>query len=360
MKESVELFAKEVSPLAVFNPIEAGLAALREEGANTVYDCTTTEGDKSAREFRRRCVGIRSSANAAYKDWNQPMLETQRSMRAKLSYIEEEVAKVESPIDALIKSEESRKEKIKAEKARIEAERKASIAKRIASIVNLPISVITAGSDDIQCAINSLDQDEILLDEFQEATGEATQAKNNSLETLRSMLKNKVQQEEEAVAAQLAAAALKAEAEARAKREAEEAKAKAERDEAERKERELAAKKLQEENERVRLEQEAAAKKLRDEAAELDRQKADHAAAIAAHEAQKAAEAKRIADEKAAAELAEQLAQARAAEAKQEIESPTDAEIIEAVASRFSVTTEQATAWILSMDFNAMRHSNGA
>jgi hypothetical protein len=163
--------------VAEFDPIEAGLQALRTQIAETVYDITTTAGDKTARELRQLCVGLRTKADEVYEQLNRPMLDKQALIRGLKKHIQDEVKLLEDPLHKAIKAQEAVKEierqrKVAAEEARIKA-----LREKIQAITALPAVAVRLDA----AGISALDHDLSALvvdeDSFAEFAEEVTELK---------------------------------------------------------------------------------------------------------------------------------------------------------------------------------------
>lgn len=109
----------------------------------------------------------------------------------------EELAKAEeSRLDKLIKAAEAKKELAKAEEARIERERVAALRARISAMVQIPVGLVGASSDAIIDARESLLA--VVLDDMQEFTEEALNVRHEICATLATMGAEKMEAEEEA------------------------------------------------------------------------------------------------------------------------------------------------------------------
>ncbi|MBK9497400.1 MAG: hypothetical protein IPO08_23340 [Xanthomonadales bacterium] len=355
------------SPLVVFDPIEAGLQALRDEATKTVFDCTTKAGDDAARQFRAGCVKIRTSADRAYKEWNEPMLDMQRQMRGKRDYIKDEVTQVEEPIDSQIKAEESRKAAEKAERERIERERILVITTKIEAIKGIPIFLINENSEGVQTAIAQLEARPIELEEFGDFTGEAASAKSKALETLSDMHTKKVLAEQAAEAARQEQLKLeeqrRQQAEAERQQRAEQARIAAEqkaitdaaaKDAAEQLAQAQAilaeAKRVQAENERQAAEAKRVEAERLQKSLEVDAQaKAAAEAACAMPKESPAVEA----EISLGVVMADSTAAVLQIQPEPEEERPSDESIIRAIGDAFDVDAATAIAWIIEVGRNA-------
>jgi hypothetical protein len=287
--------AGAVTVLGPLEKIRAGLAALAQEAMT--FDVTTTAGDKAARQFRQRCVGVRSSVDEAYETVNRPMLETQRQARALRDEIKAAVLKLEDPVDAAIRAQEEAKQAERARKEQAERER---IAGHQGAIEEIRMAVHAAAgrpSAEIAALVRQV-QAVNPAEGFEEFRPLAERARTETLIRLADLLA--AAQAQEAEAARLA----EERAQLERQRVEQEAAAKAER---ERLEAERAA--LERERAVARVEQEQ-----REAAARAEAQREAEASAAEQRRLDaEAAEARRAADAKAAAERAEADRQARLA-----------------------------------------------
>lgn len=272
-----------ITSLAPLEKIAAGLALLTAEKRE--FDVTTTAGDKAAREFRRKCVKLRTSMEAAYETVNRPMLEAQAQARKLLKEITASVKALEDPVHADIVAEETRKSAEKARKEQAERERIAAHQAAIEEIHMAAHEGVGKSSEAIRALIVRIEGVETATN-FEELRPIAERAKSATLDKLEAQ--EVAALEQEATAARLAAERaelerLRIEAEAREKAE----------------------------RERIAAEHKAEAARLAAERVEFDRQQA---AARAEQEAiaTAALAARRAADAQAAAERADADRQAKA------------------------------------------------
>ena len=76
------LDAAPKTAIARFDPLRAGLAALKEKFTDYVPDLSTKAGEDVARAHRKELVTIRTSATKIYEQLNAPLLDAQRQARA--------------------------------------------------------------------------------------------------------------------------------------------------------------------------------------------------------------------------------------------------------------------------------------
>lgn len=181
------LDAPAAAQVAEYSPVEAGLAELRDKVAKTVYDITTTAGDKTARAFRLECVTLRSNVEARRKEAKAPLLAKERALDAEAARITAEIQKVEKPIDDAIKAEEKRKADEKAAKDRAEAEARRKIDQAIADIAYYPVHASGKTSARITELIDELQARALTEEEFGDRIGEAGMAKSSTLVKLGDM-----------------------------------------------------------------------------------------------------------------------------------------------------------------------------
>ncbi|NSX15000.1 hypothetical protein HTY52_13030 [Cupriavidus taiwanensis] len=214
--------AEPAAGLALYDPIEAGLAELREAGAEA-FDVKSTAGNKAAREFVQRCVATRTATDEAYSNWNRPILDLQKQVREKRDAILAAVKAIETPVKNQIDAEQKRKDEERAAKAKAEAARINAHQACLNAISMLPRDYLSAPSAEIAAAIRDMESPEYLGQrDWEEYADQAKEAAATALTTLRAHLDNAKAREE------LAAMKAQQEAEAAARR-AEEAKVEGER-----------------------------------------------------------------------------------------------------------------------------------
>jgi hypothetical protein len=308
--------APEIMPItsqciAEFNATEAGLALLREQLAGATFDCSTTAGDKLARESRRGLVSLRTELEAMRKDLKAPLLARGKLLDDEAKRITGEIVKLETPIDAAIKAEEKRKEEARIERERVAAERQQAIDAQIERIRNMPLTYVAAHADILRQTIAEVESMDLrgVFDEVN--TPRAEVAQKLALEGLNRALDARIaadaewarqaaeRAELERVRHEQEAARLLAETQAAA------ARAEADRIASEQRAAEAAAAKV--EQDRIAAEQAEQQFRLDAERAELTRQQ---------EETRKAAE-------KAARDKAEKEAKARAKKEADAIEKAT-------------------------------------
>lgn len=376
--------------LTAFDPIEAGLTALRDEAKKTVFDVTTPAGDKAAREFRQRCVGTRTAASEAYENWNKPFLAMQRAAREKRDYILAEVKAIEEPVSEIIKAEEKRRADIKAAKEAAELARQQAIQQRITALGQYVAKAVGKSSTEILALRDELADMPLTTELYEHRTGEATVLHADTSAKLEELYNAALahEQEQARLAAERAElerqrheqeAAAKAQREAEAARLAEEraklaAERKAEEERMAAERAELAAKQAalraatEAEAAKARQREEEAAAALRAQQEEIDRQRREfeeqqEAArraeqerldAIEREEQERVAAAARAEHEREEAarleaERAEQerLAEAARREQEQFIQNgPGNAEIVRVLAEHYDVEPVHVLTWL--------------
>lgn len=376
-----------------FNAVEKGLAELRKDLKGVQFDVTKTEGDRAARAARLRCVSVRTGAAKVYADWNAPMLEKQRGMRALVAKITEEVTKIEGPIDEQIKAEEARKAAIKAAKEAADLARQQAIQTNINSLAAYPMQAAGKSADSIQALRNILADLPVTTEIYEHRTGEAMQLHAEVGAKLEEMQAAALAQEQEAARlaaerAELERQRKEQEAAAEAARQAEVQRVAAERaklaqeqaalkaaQDAENARQEAARAEQRRQEEAAaaaaRRQQEEAAAALRAQQEEIDRQRqafeAEQAAARKAEQNRLAAIAqaeREKAEAEACAQREKEEAERRAAAeaaalAKQREQEqfaangPGDVEIVHALADYFAVTLGDAMGWLKKFDYEA-------
>lgn len=122
-----DLIDPQTKVLSAFSATEAGLANLREQYADKVYDVATKEGNGEARHARLVLKDTRINVDKLRVQLKAPLLEEGRIIDAEAKRITAAVAALEDPIDAQIKAEEVRVAEQRAAEALAEVERVAKI-----------------------------------------------------------------------------------------------------------------------------------------------------------------------------------------------------------------------------------------
>lgn len=366
--------AESATALALYDPIEAGLAELREAGTEA-FDVKTTAGNKAAREFVQRCVGTRTATEEAYTNWNRPVLAWQKRNRDKRDEIVAAVKAIEQPIKELVDAEQKRKDEEKAAREVAERQRVAIHQDRINAIRHIAMAAAGQRVSVIELAIADLECTDVSAESFEEFSTAAARAQEETLAKLREMLAAAAAHEAEQARiaaereelARLRAEQAKREAEEAARlaaeRENQEAELKARREAQEKEFAELRAKQV--EADRVANEQRQAQERaLADQRAELRRQqdaidaqrreaermaqeKADAEAAEARRKQEEADEAARIEAARIQSEKdAQEAEKQRRARIQFETVGPHPGEILQVLASHYGVTKDAAQGWL--------------
>lgn len=167
------LDAAPKTAIARFDPLRAGLAALKEKFEAYVPDLSTKAGEDVARAHRKELVTIRTSAAKIYDQLNAPLLDAQRQARKIRDEITATAEQYEKPIDDAIKAREAEREAERQRKAEAEAARIKTIRDRIANIASIPVAAVSLNSEQIQAVINDLGNSAFTQERFGEFLDEA-------------------------------------------------------------------------------------------------------------------------------------------------------------------------------------------
>jgi hypothetical protein len=189
---------KEVAHFDELARINAGLAALQKESDEATWDIDTTKGEEEARRFRKKCVTLRSSVDAAYERCNAPLLKSQREARDLVKKIQGVVEKIEGVWDAKITAKEQRKAAEKKAREEAEAARIAAIRTKIADLSKSAVSVAAGTAEDIQLVLDQLAGSQVTEEEFAEFIDEATAVWVKATRDLQQLHSAAVAREEEA------------------------------------------------------------------------------------------------------------------------------------------------------------------
>ena len=291
--------------IAEYDNFTAGVAALRSKYGGIRFDLGTVEGNKDARVARQELVKLRTSVENRRKELKAPALARSRLIDTAAKQITDEIVAIEEPIDAQIKAQEERKEAERLAKAKVEAARVQGLRDRVDGIFQLVRSTAWTSSA-IEKSIAHVIAMEIGTD-FQELQLEAIEAKTRVLSNLSGMLAEALSEEEEkarfaAEKAEFERQRAEQEKQDREAREAREVELKAEDERRDARRAEEEAKRKTERNAEM-ARQKAEDDRLREERDEFEAKKK-------ADDHYRAAEYRRIADERA--ELNRQQAEAKA------------------------------------------------
>lgn len=329
-----------------YSQTEAALAELRDKYAVAVFDVSSTRGMTEARSARAELRTIRVALEAKRKELKAPILERGKLLDDEAKRITAEIVALEEPIDNVIKAEEQRRAAEKAAAEEAERQRLAEIQGHINAIRNAPVQFASASSEEIAAYQDEMVNLEITLDDYAELTGEAMQAKQQTLDKLtelhaaavaREAEQERITQEREELEK------LRAEAAERERLAAEEAdraevRARNEREAAEAEQRRVAEQQAAQQAEIDRQREELEAEKAATAKAEQDKRDTEAAAAA------KAEQAKRDAEEKAKAEQAE----------RERLNTrPTDAELIAVLAAHYRAPKALVIEWLEGLDLDA-------
>lgn len=261
--------APATTSVVQYSAVETGLAELRSRMVDVVYDVTTAKGMEQARKDRRECVALRTSLEEVRKREKAGILERGRLLDGEAKRICQAIAAIEAPIDAAIKSEESRKEQEKAERDRIERERVDGIRSIINAIRTTPVDAVGKSAKVITRMRDAIASTVVTHERFAEFTEDAANILQAVLESLDAMIADKLAHEAEGERLRLERERLASEEAAAKTRRDEEDRIRQEANAAE--EKRLTDQRLTQEAEAARLKREAAA--LEEQRQEQERQR---------------------------------------------------------------------------------------
>lgn len=173
-----------IAHIAGFHVQEEQLAIMEAEaGAGLVFYCKDAKQDKAAREWRRKCVSMRTELAELRLSITRPVDVVKKMIIDAQTSIETRCRALEVMADAPIKQEEKRVAEIAAEKARVEAERKQKHQERIDVFRSALSGVQNLLSSDIQNRIGNAELFEA-DDSFEEFLPYALTAKEQVLQGL--------------------------------------------------------------------------------------------------------------------------------------------------------------------------------
>lgn len=345
-------------PIAAYNPIRAGIKQMQEKYGKTVFSVATVKDMDVTKAARAEVREVRYNVEKIRKTLKAPALAYSKRIDDEAKEYTESILAIEGPIDELIKAEETRKAKEKAQREAEERERAQLVQRAIDDIARAVVAAVDLSAAAIDDLVVRLQGIEVTLDQFGDRAGEAEAIRQQTMEKLREMrdtaaareAESKRLADERAALERQRAAQEQAQAEARAKAQAEE-----DARQAEIKRQQDAVRAQQEEIDRQRRELEES--KAAAEQAERERLDAIEADAKAKRDAEaKAAQDQKDAEERAEreAEAARQAKANEAAHAKLCNYGPGEAEIVRVLSEHYGVPPEHVTNWIVTFNVAAL------
>jgi colicin import membrane protein len=181
-----------------YSKTDAALADLAARFKGIVYDVTTGTGMAEAKVARAEIRGYRVDLEKVRVEIKAPALERCRQIDAEAKRITAALVELEQPIDALIKTEEQRKEREAMERAMVEQRRIDAIRASIEAIRQIPAGCVGKSSAQLADVIADLRARDFQADTFGEFQAEADGVIRASRAQVEAMLAGVQAQEAEA------------------------------------------------------------------------------------------------------------------------------------------------------------------
>lgn len=179
------------------NAVEKTVSALEKEFKGVVYQIETTEGMREACKARATIREPRYALQKMQKEAKVPLNDLKRAIDEQAGALIERITAVEDPVHTQIANEEARKEAEKKAKAEAEEKRKAAIEERINDMRESVALVAGRSAADIAIAIGDIES--VVVDQtFGEFQPRAETAKAATLVRLRGLHTAAVSTEAEA------------------------------------------------------------------------------------------------------------------------------------------------------------------
>ena len=183
--------------VALYNPIEAGIADLAEKYKDGPKDLSIPANYEECRKALAETRGIRGKTEKLRKELKADALAYGRLVDSTAKGIIEQVQKIEEPYAAAKKEYDTRVEIEKREKALAEERRVDGISARIATISAMVAAHVSSSSTDIAAIMVTLETDLATCDEWaMEFTDKARTATTEALDKLKEIHTMRVQQEQ--------------------------------------------------------------------------------------------------------------------------------------------------------------------
>ena len=189
----------------------AELAKLKARFEGVTYDVSTIAGLDVAKVDRRELVTLRTTLEAKRQEIKAPALAQCNLIDSEAKRIKAEIVALETPIDTIIKAEESRKLAEKVERERLAAIAQKVLDDKILEIGKLPIKCVGESAEDITLFLATLEARPFGGEFTGETLTRAEAAKAEAVAEIRTILTRSIE-------AETAAATQKAEQESEAAR----------------------------------------------------------------------------------------------------------------------------------------------
>ena len=175
---ATELALREVSKnLAEFDTVEEGLRALEKKHGGVIFaDIQTPKGFKSAKEALSEVRAPRYAVQNAVKNAKGPLNALKAAIAARGDNIIERITAIETPIEAQVTAETTRRQEEKDRLEREAAQRKQEIDEAIAEIRSRVEACINQPAEFIAATIVWLDDTDVTEEDFGDRTEEAAEA----------------------------------------------------------------------------------------------------------------------------------------------------------------------------------------
>ena len=170
--------------MTAFDKVEAGLAVLREKYLGKMYDVTTSDGMKEAKQARKDVAHYRIELEKVRKAEKADILARGKLIDGEAKRITEELRKIEDPIADQIKVEEDRIEAERQRRIKEERDRIERALKQIERVSENVFKLVGSSSESIRDEAERIKSLVLPDGEFLERSNAA---RSETLEKLRSM-----------------------------------------------------------------------------------------------------------------------------------------------------------------------------
>lgn len=160
---------------------------LRTARAALTLSMATTKESTAVRAFRAACVKSRSTIAATALELRRPAIDFGKKVSAAEALLIDEIKKMETEADEVIKADEKRREDERIAKEKAEAERKKQIDESIEEIRGCVAACVDQPVTFIAETLQWLDHTEITEEDFGDRAGEALQALRQTREQVAAM-----------------------------------------------------------------------------------------------------------------------------------------------------------------------------
>jgi len=170
---------------------DAMLAGIKAEYAGAVFAVDTPDGKKAAKEVVGKLSKLSTGMDAAYKEWNAPIMAMTKAAREQKDYAQGVIGEIMKPIKQQLDDQKAKDEAEEVARAAAESRRVDAHTAALIALQKLPDSYVSASSTDIDAVIREVSSfDYLTKRDWEEFALPAQDAQRTAIEKLNAHLQN--------------------------------------------------------------------------------------------------------------------------------------------------------------------------